>query len=219
MTSQTEFLESALPQGPPRGESACNWLPVRALSERHRDRVLKHLLTLPSRDRQLRFGQNASDEQLGHYVQGLDFVRDEICGVFDRRLELVALAHLAFGGGAAVPEFGVSVHPRLRGRGIGGRLFEHAIRGARNRGAHSLAIHIARDNTAMLSIVRRAGALVEFDGSDATAELGLTTDTLGSHIGALVDSQAADIDYRFKLQVLRLDRLWPDWMSSRGRNN
>ena len=219
MTSQTEFLEQALPQGPSKGDGPRGWLPVRALSEHHRPRVLKHLLALPSSDRQLRFGQDASDEQIGRYVQGLDFGRDEIFGVFDRQLDLVALAHLAFGGGAAMPEFGVSVHPRLRGRGFGGQLFEHAVRSARNRGAKSLAIHIARDNMAMLSIVRRAGARVEFDGSDATAELGLMADTLGSHIEALVESQAADINYRIKLQVLRLDKLWPDWLPSRGRDN
>ena len=219
MSSQTEYLEAALPQGPPTGDSARGWLPVRALSEHHRARVLQHLLALPSGDRQLRFGQDLSDERIGHYVQGLDFGRDEIFGVFDRRLDLVALAHLAFGGGAAMPEFGVSVHPRLRGRGFGGRLFEHAVRRARNRGAQALAIHIARDNMAMQSIVRRAGARVEFDGSDATAELGIPADTLGSHIEALVESQAADINYRIKLQVLRLDRLWPDWLPSRGRSN
>ena len=78
-----------------------------------------------------------------------------------------------------------------------------------------MAIHIARENTAMLSIVRRAGAQISFDGPDAVAQLGLPADTLGSQIGAIVERQAADFDYRIKLQVLRLDRLWPNLLPKR----
>ena len=177
--------------------------------------MLDHLLTLGDPDRYLRFGHVASDDQIGRYVAQLDFGRDEIFGVFDDRLTLVAMAHLAFDREGGLAEFGVSVFQHLRGRGIGARLFSHAVTHARNRGAHSMAIHIARENTAMLSIVRRAGAQISFDGADAVAQLGLPAETLGSRIEALVERQAADFDYRIKLQVLRLDRLWPNLLSKR----
>ena len=61
-------------------------------------------------------------------------------GIFNRRLELIALAHLAHreadagAGRAAISEFGVSVLPKARRRGFGRRLFEHAMLHARNRG-------------------------------------------------------------------------------------
>ena len=106
----------------------------------------------------------------------------------------------------------MSVHAHLRGRGLGARLFERAVTHARNRGAQAMAIHIARENAAMLAIVRRAGAQIEFEGSEATAQLELPAHTLATQLEALVESQAANIDYRIKMQVLRLDRLWPRLM-------
>ena len=216
MTAQTEHLEHAVP-GPapgPKGHPAAPWFPIRRLAERHRERVLTHLLALGEGDRHLRFGHVASDDQIAQYVAQLDFARDEVFGVFDGRLRVVALAHLAFAptladGHERAAEFGVSVSERQRGRGIGSRLFEHAATHARNRGARSLAIHLARDNSPMLAIVRKAGAVIRFDGSDAVALLELPADTVGSQLSALLETQAAELDYRWKLQVLRLDRLWP----------
>ena len=173
---------------------------------------MDHLLALDEADRHLRFGHSAHDDQLRHYVTQMNLERDEVLGVFDDRLVLVAMAHLAFDSKSEVAEFGVSVHPHLRGRGIGARLFDHALTHARNRGAHSMAIHIARENTSMLAIVRKAGAQISFDGGEAEAQLELAADTLGSQIEALVESQAANLDYRIKMQVLRLDRLLPSFL-------
>jgi len=210
MNTQTEMLESALPRSSkPRKHRLWSWLPIRNLAERHRARVLDHLLALDEEDRHLRFGHVASDDQIHQYVAHLDFTRDELFGVFDARLRLVAMAHLAFAEDRRSAEFGVSVHSRVRGRGFGGRLFHHAVMHGRNRGARSMAIHLARENAAMLSIVRRSGAALSFEGADVVAQMPLPAETLRSQVGALVESQAADIDYRIKMQVLRLDRLWP----------
>ena len=73
-------------------------------------------------DRYLRFGHPAVDAQIGRYVDLIDFDRDEVFGVFNRRLQLIAMAHLAYLGDSQRPhaaEFGVSVLPRYRGRGFG----------------------------------------------------------------------------------------------------
>jgi GNAT superfamily N-acetyltransferase len=209
MTEQTDTLEAALPAGP--SAAGINWVPIRMLGPRHRGRALAHLLALDEADRVLRFGHPASDEQLAQYVKNMDFGRDELYGVFDRRVRLVALAHLAFDGDGLAAEFGVSVLPRARGRGLGTRLFEHAVMHARNRGVGLMTIYIARENVAMLGIMRRAGADIRFDGSQAEARLALPEDTLGTQIGALLEHRAAEIDYQLKLHVLRLDRLWPAW--------
>ena len=73
------------------------WIPVRSLGPRHRPRIERHLLGLDTQDRYWRFGYNAGDERIRLYVRDLDFERDELFGVFNRRLEIVALAHLAYG--------------------------------------------------------------------------------------------------------------------------
>jgi len=179
------------------------WMPVRTLGGHHRDRVAEHLLQLDDADRTLRFGHLASDERIRQYAAQIDFARDEVFGVFDRRLRLVGMAHLAFGAGRDTAEFGVSVHPRQRGRGLGRHLFEHAVTHARNRGVRKMLIHLARDNAPMLRIVQRAGALVRFQGHDVLAELPLPEDTLGSQLQELLGHQASLFDYRIKRGTLR----------------
>jgi GNAT superfamily N-acetyltransferase len=186
-----------------------NWVPIRALGARHRQRVAQHLLALNDEDRAWRFGHLASDERIQHYVEQMDFHADAMFGVFDRRLTLVAMVHLAFQPQCEAAEFGISVLPQMRGRGVGALLFEHAVTLARNRNVHTLIIHLARVNAPMLAIVRRAGAALAFDGSDAIATLPLAADTLGSQIQEMLGHQAAEFDYRLKLQALRLDALRP----------
>jgi len=212
MSSQSDVLNAALPPPPARSP---RWLPVRSLGVRHRERILTHLIALGDDDRHLRFGQVATDEQIRLYVDHIDFERDELFGIFNSKLRLVAMAHLALAADASSAEFGVSVLPSQRGRGLGARLFEHAVTHARNRGAKSMAIHLARENGPMLAIVRKSGAAVRFEGADAVADLPLPEDTLGSHMGAMVETQAAELDYRMKLQVLRLDHFWQGLLPAR----
>lgn len=181
------------------------WIPIRSLGPQHRERIAAHLLALDERDRYLRFGYPASDEQIGGYVQTLNFDRDEIFGVFNRRLQLVAMAHLACAPGQGpdgqAAEFGVSVLGAKRGQGYGARLFEHAVLHARNRGLDKLFIHALSENTAMLHIARKAGAIVHRMGSETDAYLALPPETLASHMEALVGEGAAALDYEFKRQA------------------
>ena len=72
-------------------------VPIRSLGPGHRDRIARHLLALGKDDRYLRFGYPATDEQVLRYVQDLDFERDDIFGIYNRRLELIAMAHLEIG--------------------------------------------------------------------------------------------------------------------------
>ena len=192
--------------------SVLRWIPIRSLSARHRARVLAHLLALAPADRYLRFGYCATDAQVTRYVERLDFEQDQLFGIFNRRLELVAMAHLAYlpqgTGGARMAEFGVSVLGQARGRGLGSRLFDHAVLHARNRNIDTLIIHALTENTAMLRIAYNAGARVLRQGSDAEALLQLPPYTVASQIEELLEDRAAEVDYHFKRQVRRVDTLW-----------
>jgi len=185
------------------------WVPIRSLADRHRTRILAHLLALGERDRYLRFGYAASDEQVARYVEQLDFDHDEVFGIFNRRLELIAMAHLAYLASGAAPrpaaECGVSVAKQARGRGYGDRLFDHAALHARNRGVDSLLVHALSENTAMLRICRNAGARIERDGPESQAWVKLAPENLVSHVEALVEDTVADLDYRLKRQAHRGD--------------
>jgi len=188
------------------------WVPIRPLAARHRDRILAHLLALPGRDRYLRFGFAASDEQVAQYVEGLNFERDEVLGIFNRRLRLLAMAHLAYlapepDRAEARAEFGVSVAANARGRGYGSRLFDLAVLHARNRGVRTLVIHALSENTPMLKIAHNAGAQVVREGSEAQAALKLPAESVASHVEQMVETSAAEWDYRFKLQAQRIDHL------------
>ena len=176
-------------------------VPIRSLGPRHRERIASHLLALDAPDRYLRFGYNASDEQIARYVDSLDFERDEIFGVFNRKLELIALAHLApseHPNYAHCAEFGVSVLKSARGRGFGARLFDRAIVNARNDGVTMVFIHALSQNTAMLKIARNAGAVVHRDGPDSEAFLELPPASMDTHMVELLGRQFAEADYRLK---------------------
>jgi GNAT superfamily N-acetyltransferase len=179
---------------------ARRWIPIRSLAERHRPRILTHLLALPPHDRYLRFGYAASDAQIAHYADLIDFAHDEVFGVFNRRLELIAQAHLAVMPETSAAEFGVSVLPKARGRGYGARLFDHAVLHARNRGVDTLLIHALTQNTPMLRVARSAGATVESEGGESLARLRLPPDNLRSHLDAFLESSVAEVDYRLKSQ-------------------
>jgi len=186
------------------------WVPIRTLHERHRNRVRQHLLSLNGRDRYLRFGYPASDEAIERYVAALDFNRDELFGIFNRHLQLIATSHVAYGGeiqGKRFAEFAVSVVGGARGRGLGARLFDHAVMHARNRSVDRMLIHALSENVAMLRIAHKAGAVVQRDGGESEAWLKLPPDSLGSHVEELVATQAAEINYGVKHQGHRLARL------------
>ena len=121
-------VENASPQAQP------TMVPIRSIGPSHNERIAAHLLALSPADRYLRFGYAANDEQIRRYVDKLDYVRDDIFGIYNRKLELIAMAHLAFSTDAQLSscaEFGVSVLSTARGRGYGSRLFDRAVIHAR----------------------------------------------------------------------------------------
>ena len=205
---------SAADPGTSGGASpARGWVPIRPLSPRHKPRILAHLVALSDGDRYLRFGYPATDEHICRYVDGLNFERDEIFGIFNRRLQLVAMAHLAFSVDpkwASCAEFGVSVAANQRGRGMGAKLFDRAVTHARNEGVNMFFVHALSENAAMLRIARNAGARVERDGSESEAYLSLPQATLDSQVSGLLQDQMAEIDYQLKLQA----RQFREWLAT-----
>jgi len=184
-------------------------VPIRSLARRHRKRVARHLLALTASDRYLRFGHAVGDAQVSKYALSLDFQRDEVFGVFNRRLELIAVAHLAYpqsGRGvedwADTAEFGVSVLSHYRGRGLGSRLFELCCLHARNRQMRYLLIHALSENAAMLRIAERAGAWREaVEAGSVTTRLHLPDPNWLSQAEEAMETRIGEWDFRLKHQA------------------
>jgi GNAT superfamily N-acetyltransferase len=187
-------------------------VPVRTLYARHRPQILAHLRALGPDDRHWRFGYPASDAQIDQYVERIDFGNHEVFGIVDRRLDLVAMAHLAYADAATTrynreAELGLSVDAGSRGRGWGARLFDRAAVHARNRGVHTLVIHAMAANAPILHIARGAGAKVTFEGPDALARLALPPADARSHVDALIENHLGEFDYGCKLNARCFD-IW-----------
>ena len=198
------FAAAAAPVPPPAHPQPTTSVPNRSLGPSHRERITEHLLALEPHDRYLRFGYAANDTQIRRYADGLYFDRDDIFGIYNRKLELLAMAHLAFSVDPqfnTCAEFGVSVAKKARGRGYGGRLFERAVVHARNEGVSQLFIHALSENTAMLKIARNAGAVIERAGSETEAHLRLPPADFDSRVSELISERVAITDYHLKAQA------------------
>jgi len=183
---------------------------VKQLAERDRRRMLKHFLGLDDSDRLLRFGSILHDERVQAYVDGIDFHRDAVYGVYNRVFKLVAVGHLAFApkekisaGEAAttkdrIAEFGVSVSASARGKGVGSKLFERAAIHCRNSDVDTLYMHCLSSNQTMMHIAKKAGMEIQRERGEADAYLRLLPANPASMLQEAIEEQVATIDYNFK---------------------
>ena len=190
-------------------------VPVRELSSSDRERLLAHFLTLDEDDRLLRFGQIVPDRVIENYVANIDFSRDTVFGVFDDRLNLVGVGHLAYlpaEGDKRTAEFGVSVLESARGRGVGSRLFERAAIRSRNTHVSMLYMHCLSRNSTMMHIAKKSGMKIEYAYGEADAYLSLTPADQNSIIAEMLQEQAAVFDYAVKRQARRASQMFQAFM-------
>jgi RimJ/RimL family protein N-acetyltransferase len=208
MTTETSPVRSLLKNSQKAyGYLSRQFVRISTLHFADKAEIAQHLLTLPERDRYLRFGYIATDEQIQNYVSGLNFERDHIYGIYNRQALLIAVAHVAntsapnqtpfsFGLGlSSSAEFGVSVLPAYRGKGYGGRLFSRAVTHARNQGVREFHIHALSENTQMLHIAKKHGATLANYGSETEARLLLPKADLDSRMSELMADHFGNIDY------------------------
>jgi RimJ/RimL family protein N-acetyltransferase len=183
-------------------------IPIKELVASDRPLVLHHLTSLGPEDRYLRFGNPVGDSVIADYVERIKFDRDTVFGVFDDRLELVAMGHFArmpdsepvADVATGVAEFGLSVSESARGQGIGTALFVRAATHARNLGVAILFMHCLAQNRAMMRIARKAGMEVTLDHGEADAYLKLEPADAASVMREAAQKQIALVDYAFKQQ-------------------
>ena len=183
---------------------------VKEVPERDRRRLLMHFLALNDSDRLLRFGSILPDELITRYVQHLDFSRDTVLGVYDDKLRLVGVGHLAFtpresrpsGSNATlkerVAEFGLSVSDTARGIGVGSKLFERAAMHCRNADVDTLYMHCLASNQVMIHIAKKAGMQIHREHGEADAYLKLPPASPATVLQEAMEEQVASLDYTLK---------------------
>ncbi|MGB6056567.1 MAG: GNAT family N-acetyltransferase [Burkholderiaceae bacterium] len=186
------------------------WILVKVLSKSAHWRLRKHFLALDEHDRLLRFGSVLPDELIIKYVENIDFERDTVFGVYDRRLKLVGVGHLAFAPRQQLPalsaatekervaEFGVSVSASARGMGVGSKLFERAAIHCRNADVDTLYMHYLTSNKVMMHIAKKAGMEIHREYGEADAYLRLPPANPASVLQEAMEEQAATFDYTLK---------------------
>jgi GNAT superfamily N-acetyltransferase len=178
---------------------------VAQLGPHHRPRVLQHLRALPEDDRRLRFGYAIGDDSLRSYVRGLHFSRDGAFGAFDEAADLLALGHLGFerssptAHATAHAEFGISVLPHARRRGLGLALLQRAAMHAANRGATQLVMTYLPGNTALAQLAARANMNFVQDQVDPRAYLALPAPTAATLMEEAFGELLAAIDLGFRV--------------------
>jgi RimJ/RimL family protein N-acetyltransferase len=175
---------------------------VAQLGPHHRGRVLRHLRALSAHDLWLRFGYAVTDEALCRYVRTMMFTRDAVFGIFDQEAQLVALGHLGFSRehpSAKTAEFGVSVLPHMRQKGLGLRLLERAAIHARNRGSTRLVMNYVAENEALQRLAQRAGMQLIPDADESRAYLELEPPTPASLLDETFSEMLAAIDLGFRV--------------------
>jgi RimJ/RimL family protein N-acetyltransferase len=177
--------------------------PTKRLAANSRAAIYEHFVELPSDDLRLRFGTIRSPASLAEYVESIDFDRDAVFGVFDDRLDLSGVAHVAtMSEGTA--ELGVSVLPDKRRQGIGTAVFERAHGYARNRHIRTLFMHCLTENRAMMHIAKKAGMRIITDSGEADAWLELAPADAASITREWADERVALFDYALKAQARRI---------------
>ena len=163
-------------------------------------KLLAHLLALPPEDRRMRFGGSMHDVAVEGYVARLDFERDVFYGVYDGDLDLAGVAHVSLAEGVA--EFGVSVLPGNRRRGIGTALISRAALHARNQEIPLLFMQCLRENHAIIRIARALGMRVVAHGPECEAMLPLRRGNALTAARELFDDGIALCDYSLRARFL-----------------
>lgn len=175
-------------------------VPVLQLSETNLDALKRHFLSLDAEDLRLRFEHVICEATLLKYVESIDFDRDAVFGVFDDNLELAGVAHLGLRG--EIAEFGVSVAPGQRGKGIGTALYRRAYEYSRNHRIATLFVHCLKENAAMMHIARKAGMEIVLDAAEVEAHLHVPPGDPLSYTEEFLDNRVGLFDLALKSQFL-----------------
>jgi RimJ/RimL family protein N-acetyltransferase len=179
---------------------------VQKLTALQRPELLRQLLALSTDDRRLRFGALMQDAAIARYVDGIDFERDQLFGIFGLDMHLAGAAHLALDREQRFAELGLSVNADERGQGLGFALLQRAKLHAVNLGFRTLFMYCLAENQTMVHLARKAGLKVVTEQGSVDANLLLASPSYGAVAQEAVEDQIALVDLFWKQQLQWLTR-------------
>lgn len=132
-------------------------LEIRTLDDLDLPEIERHLLALDIISRRSRFGSAFADTSVVAYVRLIDLKRALLVGAIDRTDGLVGLAEAQPTKSPSRVEMAVSVHMPYRLQGLGGYLVTRTMNDAFARGIEVAEFLLARDNQAIVGLVRAVG--------------------------------------------------------------
>ena len=139
--------------------------------------ISDHLKNLPIEDRYLRFCSTLKDEAIEQYVSKINFENDGVIVVFDETAReiwqkpIVGFLHAAPFDSKGEIEFGISVSPKFRNKGIATSLFKSGLIFAQSRGLKIIYMNCLYENKVMRHIVEKHGFNIQSDFDEITARL------------------------------------------------
>ena len=183
-----------------------------SLSRSDRADLVAHWERLPDDCLRRRFLRPMARHDLeAHAARALGPGAEVIGWYRDGVLRGVAELHMDTNGSEAA----FSVEPDYRCQGIGQALMSHVLRRARNRGCRALVIMTTRDNMPMIQIARKAGARLEYEGTEVIGVFRLERATFGTHLADMAEEEAAV----FPDLVSHLGRMAAAWLPGPRRRS
>ena len=178
-------------------------IPRKIMYEDDENRLYDHFLVdIQGNDRYLRFGYQASNENVMTYLEGAfkDFGTTNMWFIAESEGRVVGSAHVSISV-YKIAEMGFTVAPDHRGKGLGQDLFQRASTWAMMKGAKVLYTQCLSQNQVMQHIAKKNGMTVVTIGyGEKEATINATKGTIQSYFDDKVFDNLAFVDRAIEKQ-------------------
>ena len=172
-------------------------IPRKIMYESDKGKLYDHFLVdIMGHDRYLRFGYNASNDNVTKYLDSAfeDFGTTNMWFIVEDNNQVVGSVHVSIGVNEKA-EMGFTVSPDYRGRGFGQDLFQRAATWAMMRGAKTLFTQCLSENQVMQHIAKKNGMTVVTVGyGEKEASVQATKGTIRAFYDDRMFDQLAFVD-------------------------
>lgn len=178
-------------------------IPRKIMYEADEGKLYDHfLIDIKSTDRYLRFGYQASNDNVIDYLESAfkDFGNTNMWFIVESDDKVVGSVHVSLSAND-VAEMGFTVAPEFRGKGLGQDLFQRGATWAMMKGAKTLYTQCLSENQVMQHIAKKNGMTVVTIGyGEKEATINATKGTIQSYFDDKFFDNLAFVDRAIEKQ-------------------